>query len=104
MESVFNLKQYTDKFKVNNKQVFSYNTENYNYNKNSRQKHLHLYNSKSLDKNSLEILLRNKKKNIFIHDTDINVPLKNLKNPLKISQVKYSSPIKKGPFDKEKLT
>lgn len=104
-ENIYNLKEYTDKYKNNENQQFKYSTENRNYLNNSNKK-LYLYNSKSLDKDSLRCLMKNKESSQnynLINDLDINIPLKNNAS-LKISQVKYSSPIKKGPFDKDKLT
>lgn len=105
-ENIYNLKNYADKYKSNKKQVYSYNIKSNspNHTNNKTGRKMQLYNSKSLDKDSLRQLIQNKEKNKFIYDLDINIPLIKAKNPMKISVVKYNSPVKSGPFEKEKLT
>jgi hypothetical protein len=103
-ENIYNLKQSTEKFKGNTKQVYNYNPNNSPFKFKKVERKFQLYNSKSLDKDSLKQLMNNKEKNRFIYDLDIKTPLKNSKNPSKISSLKFNSPVKSGPFDKEKLT
>lgn len=97
MENIYNLKGFTEKYNKNSKQIFSYNSNMVGSTKNSNNKSKSkniLYNSKSLEKKNFK-----RDNGIF----DLGLDRKNTKeNPLKISMVKYSSPVKRGPFDKNK--
>lgn len=98
MENIYNLKGYMDKYKKNLKQVFQYNSNsNTNNNQNSKSKSK-IYNSKSLEKNLI------RKENNINNKFDLGLEKNSNKekNNLKISMIKYSSPIKRGPFDKNK--
>ena len=90
-ENIYNLKDYTLKYNNNTKQIFSYKS------KLQSQKYikLPLYNSRSLDKISLSIL----KKSVKYNNEETSIF-----NVKRLSQEKYQSSVKSGPFDKSKLT
>lgn len=101
MENIYKLKNNTDIFSKNLKQVYNYKTDNKIYKVQKNQ--IKLYNSKSLDKETLNSLLRQKQRNLFIEDVDLKSKIINAvkqnKNPLKLSIIKYNSPQKKNPFE-----
>lgn len=88
-ESIYQLKDYSEKYKSNSKQEFSYKMQARSPQPIKRK--FELYNSKSIEKKNNAGAFHNK-------------PIsKSPKNNMKLSS-KLNSPIKVGPFEKIRLT